>query len=147
MHDTTILTHLSEVCQVRKRLRIMILEDEIDRYPRNQIKIVLEKHELTIAKSCDEGIEKFVGPYDLLLLDHDMEGDYEYRPEFPNTGYQFVKWLVGVRSVLPLPQVILHSHNPVGRARMRDLLHEHDFSVDECYFGPDYIKQLKEQLG
>lgn len=139
------------------RLRVFILEDEIDRYPRNQIKTALEKHNLTIARSCDEGIELFTGPYDLLLLDHDMEGDYEYRPDYPNTGYQFVKWLTegegfnwwdekGAESTKK-PQVILHSHNPVGKERMRALLEEHGFSVDVTYFGPAYVKQLKEQLG
>lgn len=133
---------------------IFILEDEIDFYPRIQLRQILEvKHNITIARSCDDAIEKFTGPYDLLLLDHDMEGNYEYRPEYPNTGFQFVKWLVDqivvqyCRLQIPFPQVILHSHNPVGRKRMRELLEEHGFSVDECRFGPDYVKQVKEQLG
>ena len=133
-------------------LRIFLLEDEADRYPRKQIVDILEvKHNLTIAQSCAEGMEKFTGPYDLLLLDHDMEGDYEYREEYPNTGYQFVKHLAENMEEffdgLGLPQVILHSHNPVGRKRMRDLLEGQGFSVDECRFGPDYVKQIKEQLG
>jgi len=131
---------------------IFILEDEINRYPREQLKQILEKkHNLTIAMSYDEGVERYKGPYDLLLLDHDMEGNYEYRPEFPNTGYQFVKWLVnGFKNCDGLckrPQVILHSHNQTGRERMRHLLEDHGFSVDECRFGPAYVKQLKEQLG
>ena len=134
-------------------MKIFILEDEIDRYPREQLKTVLKKHTLTIAKSCDEAIKKFPtdGPYDLMLLDHDMEGDYEYRPEYPNTGYQFCKWLVKyvehAYEDVKFPQVILHSHNPTGRQRMRRLLEDHGFSVDECRFGTDYVKQLKEQLG
>lgn len=135
-------------------MKIFILEDEIDHYPRIQLRQILEpKHDLTIARSCDDAIEKFPDgwPYDLLLLDHDMEGDYEYRPEYPNTGYQFVKWLTDGAGNLAdadkLPQVILHSHNPVGRKRMRELLEEHGFSVDECSFGPAYVKQIKEQLG
>ena len=94
-------------------MQIFILEDEIDQYPREQLKQVLKKHELTIAKSCDEAIEKFCGPYDLLLLDHDMEGNYEYRPEYPNTGYQFVRWLMEWWADEKKPQVILHSHNPL----------------------------------
>lgn len=129
-------------------MNVFILDDEIDRYPRNQIVEVLKKHNLIVAQSCDEAMEKFTGPYDLLLLDHDMEGDYEYRPEYPNTGYQFVKWLTeGDWWEEKKPQVILHSHNPVGKERMRALLEEHEFPVDVTYFGPAYVRQLKEQLG
>lgn len=133
------------------RKRIFILEDELDVYPRCQIKEVLsEKHDLVTAKSCDEAIEKYPlnGPYDLLCLDHDMEGNYEYREDFPNTGFQFVKWLVEeTEGDSVLPQVILHSHNPVGKERMRALLEEHGFDVTVTYFGTAYVKQLKEQLG
>lgn len=124
-------------------MKLFILEDEIDSYPRNQLKELAVSHDLTIAKSAQEAMKTFRGPYDLLLLDHDMEGFYE-RSEAPNTGYQFVKWLVEMET--DRPQVILHSQNPVGRMKMRDLLHEHGFPVDECPFGPAYVKQLKEQL-
>lgn len=125
-------------------MRIFILEDEIDQYPREQLKMLAVKHNLTVAKSCNEAIQKYKGPYDLLLLDHDMEGNYEYREDFPNTGYQFVKWLV--ENETDRPQVILHSQNSVGRKNMLHLLHDHGFSVDECQFGPAYVKQLKAQL-
>lgn len=133
-------------------MKIFILEDEVDFYPRIQLRQVLEKkHELTIARSCDDAIEKFSGPYDLLLLDHDMEGNYEYRPEYPNTGYQFLKWLVENMETffdgIDLPHVILHSHNPVGRKRMKGLLEGQGFVVAEHRFGPDYVKHLRETLG
>lgn len=135
-------------------MKIFILEDEIDFYPRIQIREVLErKHDLTIARSCDDAIEKFNHPYDLLLLDHDMEGNYEYRTDYPNTGYQFLKWLMahwkayGDLNNWVKPQVILHSHNPVGKENMRALLAEHGFSVTVACFGQAYVKQLKEQLG
>src|SRR5690242_9390526 len=109
---------------------IFVLEDEIDRYPREQIKMALHGHNLTIARNVPEAKELFVGPYDLILLDHDMEGFYE-KSDHPNTGYQFCKWLVDAKCS-PKPQVILHSHNPVGRKNMRLLLEEYGFSVDEC---------------
>ena len=142
---------------IHGRLRCFVLDDEIDIYPRIQIREALElNHDVTIARSCSEAIERYPegAPYDLLCLDHDMEGNYEYRPEYPNTGYQFVKWLVEVSgeidelSGMQDIRVILHSHNPVGRRRMRDLLEAADaFDISECPFGPAYIKQLKEQLG
>jgi CheY-like chemotaxis protein len=123
-------------------MRIFILEDEIGHYPRNQILSALAKHELTVATSCPDAKKKYDGPYDLLLLDHDMEGNYEYRPDYPNTGHQFVKWLVE-QDPVPKPEVVLHSQNPVGRTNMRQLLEEHGFSVTEFPFGPEYVKGLK----
>lgn len=127
-------------------MNIFILEDEIYKYPRNKLTKVLEKHVLTLATSCDDAINCYVGPYDLLLLDHDMEGEYEYRENYHNTGLQFVKWLVeNVNG--PMPQVILHSQNGVGRKAMKLLLEENGFDVSECPFGPAYVKALQEQLG
>ena len=131
----------------RVSMQVFILEDEIDRYPRNQIKDVFGvNHNLTIAKSCEEGIKLFptvFGGYDLILLDHDMEGNYEYRDEYPNTGYQFVKWLVD--KLRPCGEVWLHSHNPVGRKRMRELLEDHGWNIGgEIPFSPKYVEALKK---
>jgi CheY-like chemotaxis protein len=131
---------------VNKALNIFILEDEIDSYPRNQLKDVLKGHNLTIAKSFPEAKKKFHGPYDLLLLDHDMEGFYELNPSHPNTGHQFVKWMV-LQEPVPKPPVILHSQNHIGRKNMSGVLHDHGFTFQEVPFGPPYIKALKEQYG
>ena len=128
-------------------MKIFILEDEIGFYPRNQIKDVLRKHDLTIAASVPEAIKLYKGGYDLLLLDHDMGGYFE-DPEAAhgNTGTAFCKWLVGLD--LPKPkQVILHSQNPQGRKSMLWLLREHGFkNIEECAFGVKYVNLLKEQL-
>ena len=123
--------------------RFFILEDEIDRYPRNQIAEVLKQHGLTITRSCDQAIERYVGGYDLLLLDHDMEGFFE-DPNHPNTGYQFVKWLTSHEWKGSKPQVMIHSHNPDGRKVMRLLLEEHGYHVTEMPFGAAYVRWLKE---
>src|ERR1043166_489106 len=79
----------------RLPLKIFILEDEIDQYPRNQLKDILRNHELTIARNAHEAKDLYKGGYDILLLDHDMEGFYE-DPEakHKNTGTWFVRWLV-----------------------------------------------------
>lgn len=77
---------------MRPKLRVFILEDEIDGY-RHPIVEALNGHDLTIAKSKDEGIAKYKGPYDLMLLDHDMNGQF-CNNKHPNTGLQFIKWLV-----------------------------------------------------
>lgn len=124
-----------------KKLKVFVLEDEIGHYPRNQIISALKAHDLTVATSFPDSKKKFEGPYDLLLLDHDMEGQFE-DSNHPNTGYQFVKWLVDKEPV-PKPEVVLHSQNPVGRKNMRLLLEEHGFSVSEFAFGPKYVEALK----
>lgn len=134
-------------------LRIFILEDEIDRLPRSEILPALEGHTVTVAKSFPEAKEKYQGPYDLLLLDHDMEGFYEMNKDYPNTGYQFVKWLT---DDLPptedwiggeaKPHIIIHSHNPQGRRLMRLLLEEYGFNVEEYPFSGRYVEQLKTVL-
>lgn len=125
-------------------MRIFCLEDEIEFYPRNQIQSALLAHDVTYATSKEEAIAKFKGPYDLMLLDHDMEGNYEYRPNYPNTGFAFLKWLTDQPFKIGC-QVILHSHNPVGRTNMRNLLASVGVTnVDECPFGPKYVELLKE---
>src|ERR1044071_7427164 len=60
-----------------KKLRIFVLEDEIGHYPRNQIREVLKDFNVTYATNVIEAQLAYKGPYDLLLLDHDMEGFYE----------------------------------------------------------------------
>lgn len=127
---------------MKENLSIFILEDEIDFYPRNQLVDILKRHNLTIAKSVPEAMRIFEGPYDLLLLDHDMQGFFEDTTH-PNTGTQFVKWLVK-QDPTPKPEVILHSQNPVGRAAMHALLKDHDFVVTECAFGPYYVRELRK---
>lgn len=124
-------------------MNIFVLEDEIDRYPRNQITSALINHELTVARSFADAKARYVcGKYDILLLDHDMEGYYADSEE-PNTGYQFVKWLVE-QNEQPKPEVILHSQNPVGRQNMHLLLRDHGYTkITEFAFGPRYVEALK----
>jgi hypothetical protein len=76
-------------------MRIFILDDEIHQW-RAPLKEALKGHDLNIAISCDHAIKVFplCMPYDLMLLDHDMEGFFEHRVNYPNTGAEFVKWVV-----------------------------------------------------
>lgn len=129
-------------------MKIFILEDEIDSYPRNQLKDVLNGHTLTIAKSVPEAKIKYKGGYDLLLLDHDMNGMYNKPLSCDgNTGSYFAHHLVdfhrGDKESLPR-QVVLHSQNPVGRDYMRSVLENAGFICDECPFGPTYVNMLKK---
>lgn len=121
-------------------MKIFILEDEIDRYPRNQIVTVLKGHDLTIARSAEDGLSKWTGLYDLLLLDHDMEGFHEDSLH-PNTGYSFIRQMLLNSADLCIP-TILHSQNPVGRQNMADLLMLYGWEVQQVPFGPAYLNAL-----
>lgn len=132
-------------------MKIFVLEDEIDTAPRKQIQEVLKKHELTLARSCPDAIEKYqLGTYDMLLLDHDMEGKFE-KIDYPNTGSTFVKWLVE-RDTPTLADgtprlVILHSHNAEGKKFMKGLLEQYGWSVISTYFDKKYVEAIRADFG
>lgn len=127
-------------------MKIFILEDEINRHPRQEIVRALAGHTLTIATDIHKGVELYKpGTYDLLLLDHDMHG-YMQEPTDPDTGYQFVKWLVNqeLGIVYPKPLIVLHSQNPKGARAMLSHLLAHRFRAIEFPFGQGYVNYLKE---
>lgn len=130
-------------------MKCFILEDEIYKQPRIEILRILSGHELTITTSCEmaKNCYRYNGNYGLILLDHDMHG-YPEPSESANTGYQFVKWLTTEGNWLTNnnPRFILHSQNSIGRRNMKDLLVKHKFQVDEFYFGPEYLRFLREAL-
>ncbi len=128
-------------------MKIFILEDEVysgGYEKRDRLLPVLAGHDLTVALNCEEGKRLFNPPYDLMLLDHDMEGVYENRDTHPNTGFQFVKWMLDQKVRKPYPQVILHSVNTRNRKRMKDLLEDANWHVVEMPFNDKYIQFLKE---
>lgn len=135
-------------------MRIFVFDDEVHiggLDQRDDLKKVLAGHELTFATTPDEAIKVYTGEYDLMLLDHDMEGFPEHRMDYPNTGFKFVQWLTQkeVMKVHPVnkPQVILHSHNHKGRARMMHLLNLAGFHVAEMPYSHKYIQFLKDSFG
>ena len=131
-------------------MRIFILEDEIHEPGgldgRHRLKHILRKHELTLATSRCEGEELYrPGTYDLMLLDHDLEGRPECRPDYHNTGWQFVKWLVEYETK-PVPTII-HSHNYDGGKKMMDLLTANGWKVERHFYGRAYETALEKQFG
>lgn len=129
-------------------MKILILEDEIGREPRIGIIGVVDGHDFVVAKSCDEAKRLYTlgGPFDLLLLDHDLEGYYEMDKTHPNTGFEFVKWLTKQTTSKPLPSVIIHSWNNVGAKRMSDGLRESGYDVQRVPFSVGYLTALGEYL-
>lgn len=128
-------------------MRCFILDDEVHSY-RYGIIEALKAHELTIATSCIDGVQKYNGVYDLLLLDHDMRGVL-HDIDSANTGFSFCKWLVNQfpRKAFAGPTVVLHSQSDVGRARMRDVLKKEKYRVVEYPFSSQYVSWLRERYG
>jgi hypothetical protein len=131
-------------------LKFFILEDEIHSggfEKRDRLKGVLAGHDLTLALSVEEGIEKYQpGSYHLLILDHDMRGRFD-NPDHPSTGLQFVKWLVENEKAKMKPSVILHSLNILGKKRMTALLEPEGFQVKEFAFNDKYLQFMQETFG
>lgn len=129
-------------------MKIFILEDEIHQWPRKQILEALKGHDLTIATSCDEAKSKYKpNTYDLLLLDHDMRGFFD-ASDFPNTGFQFVLWLLSQNEQdKKRPQVMLHSQNPTGRRNMYLTLQQAGYTVGQMAFSGVYVDWLRTKIG
>ena len=70
-----------------------------------------------VARNYEEGIRQleFNGPWDLLLLDHDIASFDKYGRE--KTGYDVMCWLEENPKHLP-QKIECVSANPVGRARI-----------------------------
>ena len=78
-------------------MKIYVLDDELNPpggyEKRDQLPKVLAGHDLTLALTLEEAKEKFKPPYDLMLLDHDLNGTFNPVGS-PNTGLTFIQWMV-----------------------------------------------------
>jgi len=74
-----------------------------------------------VARTFSEGINalKFEGPFDLLLLDHDLASFDEEGNEL--TGYKVMLFLEENTHLLP-KEIVLVTSNPVGRAKMKTVI-------------------------
>ena len=128
-------------------MRVFILEDSHSR-------IVLFKElfatvpdlELTICDDTVDAATKFVGDYDLILLDHDLEHKHYDNLEGAvgqkNTGSEFVEYLVMAAHPKQGP-VIIHSYNPYGSEYMFKVLTKCDWKAYRCPFGLTLLEKLK----
>lgn len=97
--------------------RILILEDD----PARHVAFRGRLHEPTIVTTVAECLLLLEAQeWDELYLDHDLGGEV-YVPSGPGTGYEVACWLEANPSRQPR-RIVLHSLNPVGRARMKAAL-------------------------
>lgn len=122
-------------------MKIFILEDD-----RNRIHLMLDalgaSHDVQVSESCADAKIKYDPPYDLTLLDHDLGGRQFVDGEDPETGYQFVKFMVS-NGMDPGGYVIVHSYNPDGAKAMQGLLEESDWNMARVPFGLKVLEFLK----
>ena len=101
-------------------------------------------HDLTIAESVSEALEKFTGTYDLACLDHDLGGQQMVDSEEENTGAAFLR-LKAEAFADNRGFVIVHSYNPVGAAQMVAMLQDVWADVIAAPFlGPTFTRELDE---
>lgn len=94
--------------------KIFILEDDPAR-----IMWFLERftgYEVTLAESCTQ-LDRFVGPYDLVCLDHDLGG--RQIEEHEDDGKAFA---AGIKDQIGDACVLIHSFNADGARNIANLL-------------------------
>ncbi len=102
--------------------KIFIIEDDSERIKWFQHNF---RHcDLTIAESVDEAVEKFKPPYTLIFLDHDLGGRQYVSSLDKNTGYEFLRYILGYHDFSQTDWII-HSHNPGGAQNMEVFLMKH----------------------
>jgi CheY-like chemotaxis protein len=100
-------------------MRILILDDDPTRGM--AFRRVLIGHLVTVVTTAPEAIQRLAAEdWDATSLDHDL-GDEQMVDSGPGTGWEVARWLAENPTRIP-KAVVLHSFNPPGRARMRDLL-------------------------
>lgn len=101
-------------------MKIFILEDSEQRI--DFFEKTMPNHNLFIAKNVSEAKELFEKnePFDLIMLDHDLEGPFYTNPDDENTGYQFAKFLKEKENKT---LKVIHSVNRPASQKMQGILH------------------------
>jgi hypothetical protein len=109
-------------------MKILILEDNQDRI--NKFKILFKNHDVCFCKTEFEArracLDNKKTPFDILWLDHDLEGKIWEDSQKENTGYQFVKWMVDYGYQKNSLNYI-HSMNPIGANLMLNYLRDNGY--------------------
>lgn len=123
--------------------RVFLLEDDPTRVRLIREALIGKDVELTHAWDADKGLELFAGPYDLILLDHDLGGKQFVDSSLDNTGAGFVRRLPE-GSITNFTQVVVHSYNGVGaKVIMLTLLERFGIDAPWAPFGPTLLNYLR----
>ena len=99
--------------------KVLILEDNKDRI--DTLKKKLKDHDLYFFDDVQEAVQAYalLGPFDMILLDHDLDDKIFVESNEPNTGYQFALFLSQQDTNA---QIVIHSMNAKGAQNMKDVL-------------------------
>jgi hypothetical protein len=106
-------------------MRILILEDNLERI--EKFKILFKNQEVThCASVCEAMMACRNKEFDILWLDHDLQGKIWENSFHEETGYQFVKWMVD-NCFQKNSLNYIHSMNPVGANLMLNYLKDNGY--------------------
>lgn len=105
-------------------MKIFILEDNYQRI--DEFAKAYEDHYFVVCNNAEIAVSVLKAfKFDLLLLDHDLDGRVFVRSQETNTGYQVAKEIKEtINSTTP---VIIHSYNKNGAEKMMSVL-----AYDKC---------------
>lgn len=100
-------------------MRILVLDDEIDRL--RKFKRALIGHLVELTTTVPEVLERLQNEtWDYVFLDHDLGGKINV-PSGPGTGYEVAEWLAANPDRQP-KHIIIHSFCEHGRQNMKNIL-------------------------
>ncbi len=101
-------------------MKILILEDSALRIEIFK-KQLGNKHNLYIYDQVEDAKNAIdhSGPFDRIYLDHDLDQMVFIDSDEDNTGYQLAKYIAAKNIDA---EIIIHSYNPFGAARMKVVL-------------------------
>jgi len=113
-------------------MRILILEDNTIRI--EKFELLFKNQQLRIVQNVEDAITFCLSEeFQIMWLDHDLEGKIWEDSNKENTGYQFIKWLVDnekQRNSL----IYIHSMNPIGASKMLNYLKDNGYDGIWCPF-------------
>lgn len=98
-------------------MKILFLEDDENRIRKARMAFV--GHKLVVVRTAQEAIATLKAqPFDVASLDHDLGGK-QMTDSDENSGYAVAQFIAEMEA---RPDVIVHSFNPIGMARMVECL-------------------------
>jgi len=106
-------------------MKILLLEDNLERV--EKFNILFKNHQVTHCDNIKDAKNACLNRvFDILWLDHDLEGKIWEDSFKEETGYQFVKWLVD-NGYQKNSLNYIHSMNPIGANLMLNYLKDNDY--------------------
>jgi len=104
------------------QLKIIILEDMPSRI--QFFKSKLHKHNVYYFDNADDVINALClleKEWDIVFLDHDLDGKIFVPSSYHNTGYTVAKF-ISENNNITIKQIIVHSMNPLGAQNIKMIL-------------------------